>query len=264
MKSQRPILEIKNLVTRFGSQIVHDHLHLSVNKGEVVGVVGGSGAGKSVLLGTILGLLRPASGSVFVDGINVWEATDDQKDMLHRLWGVLFQDGALFSGLTVLQNVTVPMKVLTALPEAFCQDLALFKLSQVGLSALDAAKYPQQLSGGMRKRVGIARALALDPALLFLDEPTAGLDPIAAAEFDALIQMLHETLNLTIIMVSHDLDSLRNLCTRLAVLVHKKIVSGTLQDMLQNKDPWIHSYFHGQRAQLAFETPTRISTEYED
>jgi phospholipid/cholesterol/gamma-HCH transport system ATP-binding protein len=246
-----PIIRVRGLVNRFGSETVHDGLDLDVYRGEVLGVVGGSGTGKSVLLRTIVGLNRPVRGAIEVFGENVFAMSERERRDLERRWGVLFQDGALFSSLTVAQNIEVPLTEYYEMPPRLMDEIATFKLGLVGLPEDAGAKYPSQLSGGMRKRAGLARALALDPEIVFLDEPTAGLDPIAAGDFDRLIGDLKSSLGLTVFMVTHDLDSLFAICDRVAVLVNKKVKVGTLDQLLEDDDPWIRSYFHGPRGRAA-------------
>jgi phospholipid/cholesterol/gamma-HCH transport system ATP-binding protein len=243
-----PVISVRGLRTRFGRQVVHDGLDLDVMRGEVLGVVGGSGAGKSVLLRTIIGLNRPAAGTITVLGRRIDQLDTKGWAALQARWGVLFQNGALFSSLTVAENIEVPLKEHLRLPGDLMREVAALKIQLVGLPADAGGKYPSQLSGGMRKRAGLARALALDPEILFLDEPTSGLDPIGAAAFDELIRDLRRSLNLTVFMVTHDLDSLRAICDRIAVLVDKRVTIGTLADLMRNEHPWIHDYFHGPRA----------------
>jgi phospholipid/cholesterol/gamma-HCH transport system ATP-binding protein len=253
------VIRIRDLVNAFGSQVIHDGVDLDVRRGEVIGIVGGSGTGKSVMLRTVVGLNRPVSGSIEVLGRDVLHISDEEKRELETHWGVLFQDGALFSSLTVAQNIEVPLKEDLNLSERLMAEIAACKVGMVGLPADAADKFPAQLSGGMRKRAGLARALALDPEILFLDEPTSGLDPIAAAAFDQLIKDLQASLDLTVFLVTHDLDSLFAICDRVAVLVDKKVRVGTLEEHLQDDHPWIHSYFHGPRgrAALAADHPDR-------
>jgi len=246
------VIQVRGLRTQFGKHVVHDGLDLDVYRGEVLGVVGGSGTGKSVLLRAIVGLLRPKTGDVRVFGTDMLNASDDVRQKIEQRWGVMFQDGALFSSLTVRENVEVPMREQTDLSPTTRRALAELKVSMVGLPPIACDKYPSELSGGMRKRAGLARALALDPEIVFLDEPTAGLDPIGAAAFDALIKRLQTTLGLTVFMVTHDLDSLHAICDRIAVLAEKKVfVTGTMTDMLKVDHPWVHEYFHGPRARAA-------------
>jgi phospholipid/cholesterol/gamma-HCH transport system ATP-binding protein len=246
-----PIIRVRNLVNQFGNETVHDGVDLEVFRGEVLGVVGASGSGKSVLLRTIIGLNRPVGGSVEVFGHDILAISDADQREIEKQWGVLFQDGALFSSLTVAQNIEVPLKEYYDMPLRLMDEIAAFKIGIVGLPEGTGEKYPAQLSGGMRKRSGLARALALDPEIVFLDEPTAGLDPIAAGDFDTLIKDLRASLGLTVFMVTHDLDSLFSICDRVAVLVDKKIHVGTLEQLLQDSHPWIRSYFHGPRGRAA-------------
>jgi len=243
-----PVIRVRGLVTRFGNVTIHKDLDLDVRRGEVLGVVGGSGTGKSVLLRTIVGLVHPAAGRIEIFGEDV---TRHRPPDIEARWGVLFQDGALFSSLTVAQNIQVPIKEHYDLLPRLLDEIAALKVAMVGLPADAAVKYPSELSGGMRKRAGLARALALDPEILFLDEPTAGLDPIGAAEFDSLIRDLQQSLGLTVFMVTHDLDSLRAICDRIAVLIDKKVKIGTMADLLEDPHPWIQSYFHGPRGRAA-------------
>jgi phospholipid/cholesterol/gamma-HCH transport system ATP-binding protein len=256
-----PIIRVRGLVNRFGTETVHDGLDLDVFRGEVLGVVGASGAGKSVLLRTIIGLNRPVAGRVEILGRNMLTISDNDQREIEKRWGVLFQDGALFSSLTVAENIEVPLKEYYEMPLRLMDEIAAFKVGIVGLPEGTGEKYPSQLSGGMRKRSGLARALALDPEIVFLDEPTAGLDPIAAADFDILIKDLRGSLGLTVFMVTHDLDTLFAICDRVAVLVDRKIRVGTLEEMLQDDHPWIHSYFHGPRGRAALLSETRPSSK---
>jgi phospholipid/cholesterol/gamma-HCH transport system ATP-binding protein len=246
-----PAISIRGLVTRFGDQVVHDGLDLDVRQGEVIGVVGGSGTGKSVLLRTIVGLNHPAAGRIRVLGQDTQELSDAQWRRLEARWGVLFQSGALFSSLTVAENVMMPLNEHARLAAPLEAELAALKIAMVGLPTDSGSKFPSQLSGGMKKRAGLARALALDPELLFLDEPTAGLDPIGAADFDELIRSLQKSLGLTVFMVTHDLDSLRAICDRIAVLVDKRIKVDTMENLLGDPHPWIRAYFHGPRGRAA-------------
>ena len=238
------VISVRGLVNRFGSQVVHDHLDLDVRRDEILGVVGGSGTGKSVLLRSILGLHGPNAGRIEVLGQQIRHLEPGP----HRQWGVLFQGGALLSGLTVQENVELPIALHSDLPVETRRELAVLKIFMVGLDLNAAAKYPSELSGGMRKRAALARALALEPKILFLDEPTAGLDPISASQFDQLITYLHANLDLTIVMVTHDVDSLFGVCDRVAVLVNKGIIVDTLEENVKHPDPWIQEYFGDPRA----------------
>lgn len=252
MSEREVVIKLRGIRNQFGRQVVHDNLDLDVYRGEILGVVGGSGTGKSVLLRTIAGLQKPAAGSVDVLGTDVLNADEDTRQKLENRWGVMFQDGALFSSLTVRENVEVPMRAIPGLDPQIRSDLADLKISMVGLQYLAGDKYPSELSGGMRKRAGLARALALDPDIVFLDEPTAGLDPIGAAAFDDLIRDLSHSLGLTVFLVTHDLDTLHATCDRIAVLAERKVlVTGSMADMLEVDHPWVHEYFHGPRARAA-------------
>jgi phospholipid/cholesterol/gamma-HCH transport system ATP-binding protein len=244
---------VRDLVVGFGDRLILDRLSLDVRRGEILGFVGGSGSGKSVLLRTIIGLIPKRQGHIEVLGQDLDAATEIERRAIERRWGVLFQHGALFSSLTVKENVQFPMREHLALPERLMDEVALTKLALVGLNARDANKFPSELSGGMIKRVALARALALEPDIVFLDEPTSGLDPISAGEFDALIRTLQRTLGLTVFMVTHDLDSLRVVCDRIAALADGKVVAiGPLPAMLASEHPWVKAYFRGKRG-LAIE-----------
>jgi phospholipid/cholesterol/gamma-HCH transport system ATP-binding protein len=247
----QPVIEVRGIVNRFGAQVVHDGLDMDVMEGEVFGIVGGSGSGKSVLLRTILGLQRPVSGSVCIDGRNINSLSEEEMREVKRGYGVTFQHGALFTSLNVRQNVQLPMTEFFELDERTLDGLADLKLVMVGLGAQAGEKYPAQLSGGMIKRAALARALALDPKLLFLDEPTAGLDPIAAAGFDELLIDLQRNLELTVVMVTHDLDTIFRTCDRVGVIVDRHMVVDTVGGILSNSHPWIRQYFHGPRARVA-------------
>jgi phospholipid/cholesterol/gamma-HCH transport system ATP-binding protein len=253
--SAEPIIVVEGLRTQFGEQVIHDNLDLEVRRGEVLGVVGGSGTGKSVLLRTIVGLNPARAGTITVFGQNAAALSEAEQRRLQSRWGVLFQAGALFSSLTVAQNIQVPFKEHTELPAELMDELTGLKIELVGLPADSCGKFPSELSGGMRKRAGLARALALDPEILFLDEPTAGLDPIGAAAFDELIRNLQQSLGLTVFMVTHDLDSLATICDRIAVLVDKRIKVGTMAELLEDDHPWIRDYFHGPRGRAARREP---------
>jgi phospholipid/cholesterol/gamma-HCH transport system ATP-binding protein len=243
------VLSVRDVAVEFAGKKVLDGLSLDVKRGEILGFVGASGAGKSVLLRTILGLNRKQSGTIKLFGIDLDKASEPERMQLDMRLGVLFQHGALFSALTVQENVQVPMREYLDLPRALMDELAQLKVELVGLPRDAAMKFPSQLSGGMVKRAALARALALDPEIVFLDEPTSGLDPISAAEFDELVGKLRDTMGLTVYMVTHDLDSLFSVCDRIAVLGNKKVlVAGTVKDMLANDDPWVKSYFRGKRA----------------
>ena len=250
MTSDDVVIRVRGLRTQFGRGIIHDELDLDVKRGEVMAIVGGSGAGKSVLLNTIIGLNRQTAGTIEIFGEDTARIGEAAVKRIKTRWGVLFQGGALFSSLTVAQNVRLPMKEFTDLSASQMDELTAVKISMVGLPHDACAKYPSELSGGMQKRAGLARALALDPEILLLDEPTSGLDPIGAAAFDALIGDLQRSLNLTVVMVTHDLDSLYAIADRIAVLVDRHVVIGTLDEMLNNPHPWIQEYFHGPRARV--------------
>ena len=244
------VIEARDVVVGFGDRIVLDHLSLAVRKGEILGFVGGSGSGKSVLLRTIIGLLPKRAGTIEVLGADLDTAGDAERQAIERRWGVLFQHGALFSSLTARQNVQFAMREHLRLPERLMDEVATTKLAMVGLTRADADKFPAELSGGMTKRVALARALALDPEILFLDEPTSGLDPISAGDFDALLRTLQRTLGLSVFMVTHDLESLHTVCDRIAVLADGKVVAlGTITDMLHSDHPWVKAYFRGRRAE---------------
>jgi len=245
--SDAPVLRIRGLETRIGGRVLHDHVDLDLRRGEVLIVAGASGAGKSVLLRAVLGLFPYAAGTIEAFEKNLATLSEAEFKRMEARWGVLFQDGALFSSLTVAENIEVPLKEQLRLPAKLMAEIAGLKIALTGLPPDTAAKYPSELSGGMRKRAGLARALALDPELLFLDEPTAGLDPIAAADFDRLLADLRKSLGLTVFMVTHDLDSIFALADRVAILIDKKLKIGTLAEMLKDEDPWIKSYFGGPR-----------------
>ena len=240
-------IRVRDLVVGFGRQTVLDHLSLDVRRGEVLGLVGASGGGKSVLMRTIIGLIPRRSGTIEVMGQPIGGSTQGAA----MTWGILFQQGALFSSLTVRQNVQFPLRENLVLSQELMDEIAIAKLEMVGLRPQDGDKFPSELSGGMTKRVALARALALDPPILFLDEPTSGLDPIAAGDFDTLIGTLQQTLGLTVFMVTHDLASLTTVCDRVAALADGKIVAiGPMRELLQSEHPWVRAYFHGKRSQM--------------
>jgi phospholipid/cholesterol/gamma-HCH transport system ATP-binding protein len=244
-------IRVRDLVVGFGRQVVIDHLTLDVRKGEILGLVGASGGGKSVLMRTIIGLIPRQGGEIEVMGVPIGRSEDRSTQSAASRWGILFQQGALFSSLTVRQNIQFPLRENLVLSQSLMDEIATAKLEMVGLRAEDGDKFPSELSGGMTKRVALARALALDPAIVFLDEPTSGLDPIAAGDFDALIKTLQKTLGLTVFMVTHDLASLNTVCDRVAALADGKIVAiGSMRELLQSEHPWVRAYFHGKRSQM--------------
>ncbi|MDP3403617.1 MAG: ABC transporter ATP-binding protein [Brevundimonas sp.] len=246
------LVEVRGLLSQFGEQVIHRDLDLDVVRGEVLGVVGGSGTGKTVLLNSIIGLKEPEGGSIRIFGQDTGEMSDADRGRLERRTGVLFQQGALFSALTVLENVASPMVEHTRLPRDTIRELAEMKIAMVGLKPESHHQKPAELSGGMRKRVGLARALSLDPELLFLDEPTAGLDPIGAAAFDELIRKLSDDLGLTVFMITHDLDSLYAICDKVAVLADRQVIQkATVQELEKSDHPWIKEYFLGPRGRAA-------------
>ena len=244
-------IRVRDLVVGFGPHVVIDHLALDVRRGEIIGLVGASGGGKSVLMRTIIGLIPQRSGEIEVMGSAIGPEHDRTARGAAGRWGILFQQGALFSSLTARQNVQFPLRENLVLSDALMDEIATAKLEMVGLKVEDGDKFPSELSGGMTKRVALARALALDPAIVFLDEPTSGLDPIAAGDFDALITTLQRTLGLTVFMVTHDLASLNTVCDRVAALADGKIVAiGPMRELLQSEHPWVRAYFHGKRSQM--------------
>ncbi|QWG14836.1 ATP-binding cassette domain-containing protein [Bradyrhizobium sediminis] len=244
-------IRVRDLVVGFGKQVVIDHLSLDVRRGEILGLVGASGGGKTVLMRTIIGLIQRRSGEIEVMGAPIGATQDRITQSASGKWGILFQQGALFSSLTVRQNIQFPLRENLVLSQTLMDEIATAKLEMVGLLPEDGDKFPAQLSGGMTKRVALARALALDPAIVFLDEPTSGLDPIAAGDFDALIKTLQKTLGLTVFMVTHDLASLNTVCDRVAALADGKIVAiGPMRELLQSEHPWVRAYFHGKRSQM--------------
>jgi len=250
---------VKGLKNSFGDYVVHEDLSLTVNRGEIIGVVGGSGTGKSVLMRSIIGLQIPEAGTIEVLGRSITDARDDDDIDIRSRWGVLFQGGALFSTLTVAENVEVPLiEFYPEIEPELRHEIARFKVMISGLPEDTGSKYPAELSGGMRKRAGLARALALDPELLFLDEPTAGLDPIGAAAFDRLTKELQDTLGLTVFLITHDLDTLYEICDRVAVIAEKKVIAvGTIPELLALDHPWIQEYFNGPRGRAAQDSQAR-------
>ena len=255
------VICVRGLTNRFGEQLVHDQLDLDVRHGEILGVVGGSGTGKSVLMRSIIGLQHPEAGQVKVFGEPMIGREDNEARDVRRRWGVLFQGGALFTTLTVAENVQVPIReYFPHIEQALLDEIAAYKVTMTGLAPEAGPKFPSELSGGMRKRAGLARSLALDPELLFLDEPTAGLDPIGAAAFDDLIKSLKETLGLTVFLITHDLDTLHAICDRVAVLADRKVVAvGTIPELLALDHPWIQEYFNGPRGRAAQDAADRES-----
>ncbi len=254
--AQDSIIEVRGLKNAFGDQVVHENLDLDVRRGEILGVVGGSGTGKSVLMRSIIGLQTPVAGEVTVFGEPTLGREETEAIEIRKRWGVLFQGGALFSTLTVAENVQVPLREFyRELDMSLLDEIASFKVTMTGLPADAGPKYPAELSGGMKKRAGLARALALDPELLFLDEPTAGLDPIGAAAFDELTRSLQRTLGLTVFLITHDLDTLYSICDRVAVLADKRVIAvGTIDELLALDHPWIQEYFRGPRGRAALAT----------
>ncbi|MEM1074940.1 MAG: ATP-binding cassette domain-containing protein [Pseudomonadota bacterium] len=251
-QQREAVIKVRGLENRFGTHVVHQNLDLDVWRGEVLGIVGGSGTGKSVLLRSIVGLQPPSAGQITVLGTDVLHGSEAERVAVEQRWGVAFQDGALFSSLSVLENVIAPMREHLSISMSLMRELAALKISLVGLPAISCEKLPSELSGGMRKRAALARALALDPEIVFLDEPTAGLDPIGAAAYDALIRDLQRSLGLTVFMVTHDLDSLYAICDRIAVLSDKRVlVEGPIEEMTSVDDPWVQEYFLGPRARAA-------------
>jgi phospholipid/cholesterol/gamma-HCH transport system ATP-binding protein len=253
MKDCEPVITVHGLRNSFGDQVVHENLDLTVCRGEILGVVGGSGTGKSVLMRSIIGLQRPDEGEIEVLGENMIDRTEDEAKNIRRRWGILFQNGALFSTLTVAENVEVPIReYFPYLHPPLLDEIASYKIAMSGLPPDAGPKYPSELSGGMTKRAGLARALAMDPELLFLDEPTSGLDPIAAAGFDELIRSLQKRLELTVFLITHDLDTLHEICDRVAVLADKRVIAvGTIPELLALDHPWVQEYFNGPRGRAA-------------
>ncbi|MBI2997084.1 MAG: ATP-binding cassette domain-containing protein [Deltaproteobacteria bacterium] len=253
-RSEAPLIEVRHVCSRFGPVAVHDDVSLEVYRGELFAIAGGNGAGKSTLMREIILLREPSSGSILVFGQDIQSLSDAEALKLRRRCGVMFQHGALFSSLTVMENVAVPLREHTRLSKGLIAEIAAFKIALTGFPWASVAKYPSELSGGMRRRAALARAIALDPELLFLDEPTAGLDPMSASGFDELIQQLKELLGLTIVMVTHDLDSLWRVADRVAVLGNGKVLgTGTMEELSRVEDPMIREYFHGPRGRAARE-----------
>jgi len=259
LDSSSQVIRVRDLVVGFADAVVLDHLSLDLLRGEILGVVGGSGSGKSVLLRTIIGLIEKQAGSIQILDVDLDQVDFEERRAIERRCGVLFQHGALFSSLTVLENVQFPMREHLHISQKFMDDVAHAKLEMVGLGRKDASKFPAELSGGMTKRVALARALALDPEIVFLDEPTSGLDPISGGEFDELIRTLQQTLGLTVFMVTHDLESLASVCDRIAALAHGNIVAtGSFSTMREAADPWVRRYFGGRRARRPVGTSAEI------
>jgi len=255
--TSEPVLRLRGVTTRVGGRVLHHDIDLELHAREVLGVVGPSGAGKSVLLKTIVGIIPSAAGAIEAFGHDLCRTSERDFALMEARWGVMFQDGALFSSLTVAENIAVPLKERLDLPKHLLDEICALKVALVGLPPDAGLKYPAELSGGMRKRAGLARALALDPPLLFLDEPTAGLDPIAANALDGLVRDLTESLGLTVFLVTHDLDSLIAIADRIAVLVDGGIRVGTMDAMLHDPHPWIHDYFQGPRGRAALHATAR-------
>lgn len=250
-QGREKVISLRGIRNKFGTTNIHRKLDFDVFRGEIVGLVGGSGTGKSVLLRTIIGLQKAKEGRIEILGQNPASLGRSALGRLQTRWGVLFQEGALFSSLTTAENIELPLRERARLPQSKLEELAALKIAMVGLPPDTAGKKPSELSGGMKKRAGLARALALDPELLFLDEPTAGLDPIGASAFDDLIRRLQRSLGLTVLMVTHDLDTLHTICDRVAVLLDKRVVAGTMEELLAYDHPWVRDYFHGPRARAA-------------
>ena len=257
------IICVRGLKNAFGDQVVHEGLDLDVKKGEILGVVGGSGTGKSVLMRAIIGLQKPEEGEITVFGESMIDRSEDEATKIRKRWGILFQGGALFSTLTVAENVQVPLREFYGkLSPQLLDEIAAYKVVMSGLPADAGPKYPAELSGGMKKRAGLARALALDPELLFLDEPTAGLDPIGAAAFDELTSELQKTLGLTVFLITHDLDTLYAICDRVAVLADRKVIAvGTIEELLATDHAWIQEYFNGPRGRAAVASKDKTRAE---
>lgn len=251
--NNQAIISVRDLVVGFNEKTVLDHLNLNIHLGEILGVIGASGSGKSVLLRAIIGLVPKQQGTIEMFGENIDTLPKEQRHALERKWGVMFQHGALFSSLTVKQNIQFPMREYLDLSDSLLEELAMMKIEMVGLKPDAADKLPSELSGGMIKRAALARALALDPEIVFLDEPTSGLDPIGAGEFDQLIVALQKTLNLTVMMITHDLNSLHAVCNRVAAIARGKVIEiGTIEEMSASTEPWLHAYFQGERGRKLF------------
>ncbi len=249
------VIRVAHLQNSFGEQVVHKDVNLEVRRGEIIGIVGGSGTGKSVLLRSVIGLQTPDGGEIEVLGHDMSTLDAEAAKDIRRRWGVLFQNGALFSSLTVAENIEAPMREYFAIDQALMDEIASYKIAMVGLPDIAGAKFPSELSGGMRKRAGLARALALDPDLLFLDEPTAGLDPIGAAAFDELIKLMRDTMGLTVFLITHDLDTLYAICDRVAVLGDGVVLKvGTIPELIAFDHPWVREYFSGPRGRAAAAT----------
>lgn len=245
------LVEAKNITNKFGKQVVHDHLNLEIGENEILAVIGGSGSGKSVLLKTLLGLHKPTSGKVMVNGKSLYDLTEEDRLEVQKDWGVLFQNGALFSGLSVLDNIALPLREHTGLSAEAVDNLAFLKLQMVGLAPEVADKMPSELSGGMQARAGMARAMALDPALLFLDEPTGALDPVSAAALDDLLLQLKETLGLSILIITHDLSTMVGVCDRIAIIADKKVETATVDELAESSNETVRSFFDSPRVKEA-------------
>jgi phospholipid/cholesterol/gamma-HCH transport system ATP-binding protein len=253
-QTEAPVIEVNHVTTKFGNSVVHDDVSLSVQRGEVFAIAGGNGCGKSTLLREIIGLLTPSAGSIRLFGVDSRKLEESDGKPIHRRFGVMFQHGALFSSMTLAENVAVPLREHTDLTPKFIHDIVAVKIGMVGLPSDSAAKYPRELSGGMRRRAALARAIVMDPEMLFLDEPTAGLDPVIAAAFDDLVLHLKSLLGLTVVMVTHDLDSLWRIANRVVLLGNGKILGvGTMQELSQSTDPVVYEYFHGPRGRAALQ-----------
>ncbi|MBR9825857.1 MAG: ATP-binding cassette domain-containing protein [Alphaproteobacteria bacterium] len=252
MRDEDVLIRVRGLKTAFGTHVIHEDLDLDIRRGEILGLVGGSGTGKTVLMNTILGLKEPDAGEITLNGRHFSDMSSEERRYVNSRWGVLFQNGALFTSLTVAENVMAPLREHVDMSDQLMEEIAGMKIGLAGLPPEAGDKFPSELSGGMRKRAALARALALDPEILFLDEPTAGLDPIGAAKFDSLIAELSQALGLTVLMVTHDLDSLHAICDRVAVLADKRVEAvAPIEALMRNPHPWIQEYFHGPRGRAA-------------